>query len=315
MVTSASIIICTFNRSSSLVETLESITQLDVPVGVDWEVLVVDNNSTDDTREAVARFIQAGHKNIRYLFESKQGKAYALNHAINNAHGEILAFTDDDALLGRQWLQLILDTFSDLKPDCVGGKVVPLWLDQRPDWLTDRLLNVLAMLDLGESVHELDGKKGEMLYGVNFAFKKDFFVTHGLFNTELCSRGAGNEDHELFERLHRNGGRAIYHPGVVVRHKVFPERMKKPYFRRWHHLVGRDRAKLVTNTRLRIFGVEGYMIRNFLAFFGKYLRALFSLDREQTFYYELKVILYLSFFETRVKQFISGGLPTAGSNS
>jgi glycosyltransferase involved in cell wall biosynthesis len=314
MRTSASIIICTYNRASSLVETLETITQMDVPEGVEWEVLVVDNNSTDDTREAVARFIQAGHKDIRYLFEAKQGKAYALNHAIHNAHGEILAFTDDDALVGRQWLQLILDTFSELKPDCVGGKVVPVWLDQRPDWLTDRLLNVLAMLDLGESVHALDGKKGEMLYGVNFAFKKDFFVKHGLFNTELCSRGAGNEDHELFQRLQRSGGRAIYHPGIVVRHKVFPERMRKPYFRRWHYLVGRDRAKLVTNTSFRVFGIEGYMIRHFLALLGKYVRALFALDREQIFYYELKVILYLSFFETRMKQFAGRGLPLAGGN-
>jgi glucosyl-dolichyl phosphate glucuronosyltransferase len=300
MVTSASIIICTCNRSASLMDTLQSIGQMIVPRGIDWEVLVVDNNSTDDTAKKVEEFAKDGHITVRYLFEPKQGKANALNRGIGNALGEILVFTDDDALVDRLWLGLIIDTFNDLTPDCVGGKVLPLWLGPRPRWLTDRLLNVLAVLDFGDAVYELNEEKDEMLYGVNFAFKRDFFLRHGTFNVDLCSRGAGNEDHELFERLKRAKGKAIYHPEVVVQHKIFPERLRKSYFRRWHYLVGKDRAKLSQESRLKVFGIEGYMLRNFVTFAGRYLLSVLSLDRDSIFFYELKLVLYFSFFESRL---------------
>jgi len=306
MVTSASIIICTYNRSASLIDTLRSIREMRVREGIDWEVLVVDNNSTDDTAEKVEEFAKDCHIAVRYHFEPKQGKANALNRGISNARGEILVFTDDDALVDRHWLGFIVDTFNDLTPDCVGGKVLPLWLGARPDWLTDRLLNVLAVLDFGDDTYELNKEKDEMLYGVNFAFKRDFFLRHGTFNVDLCSRGAGNEDHEIFERLKRMKGRAIYHPEVVVEHKIFPERLNKSYFRRWHYLVGRDRAKLVKESRFKVFGIEGYMLRSFLAFVGKYLQSVVALDRNSIFYYELKLILYLSYFESRLMKPIRG---------
>jgi glucosyl-dolichyl phosphate glucuronosyltransferase len=308
MITSASIIICTYNRSASLIDTLENITRMAVPKGIEWEVLVVDNNSSDDTRRKIEDFIRKGHSNIIYLFEGNQGKAHALNHAISKATGEVLAFTDDDALLDDDWLSLIIDTFNRYNPDCVGGKVVPLWLAERPVWLKDNLLNVLAMLNYGDEMYELDWRTDQMLYGVNYALKKEFFINHGSFNTELCARGAGNEDHELFQRLRRVHGRAIYHPGIVVRHKVFPERMEKTYFRKWHFLVGKDRAKIPTDTRFRLLGIEGYMIRNFLGVVGNFFRSLAYLDRNSLFYHELKIILYLSFFETRVRRFINGQL-------
>ncbi len=309
MIATASIIICTYNRSASLIDTLESLTHMAVPKGTDWEILVVDNNSSDSTKGRVENFIRKGHSNVRYLFEGTQGKAHALNRAISEATGEVLAFTDDDALVDGDWLSLIVETFDRYNPDCVGGKVVPLWLADRPVWLTDNLLNVLAMLDYGDEIYELAWRTDQMLYGVNFAFKKEFFDNHGLFNTELCARGAGNEDHELFQRLRQAHGRAIYHPGIVVRHKVFPERMKKSYFRTWHFLVGRDRAKLRSDTRFKLLGIEGYMIRNFLGVAGKFFRSLAYLDRNSLFYHELKIILYLSFFETRVRQFMNGQLP------
>lgn len=309
MITTASIVICTYNRSASLIDTLESIARMEVPEHIDWEILVVDNNSSDCTRESIENFISNAHVNVRYLFERNPGQAHALNHAIGKAGGQVLAFTDDDALVDRHWLSLIIETFDRYNADCVGGKVAPLWLAERPVWLTDNLLNVLAMLDYGEETCELGWRTDQTLYGVNYAFTKEFFDKHGLFNSELCARGAGNADHELFQRLRRAQGRAIYNPGIFVRHKVFPERLTKAYFRKWHFMVGRDRAKLLTPTRFRLFGIEAYMIRNFLSIVGKFLWALASLDTPVLFYYQLKVILYLSFFDARARQFITGQLP------
>lgn len=307
--TSASIIICTCNRSSSLIDTLQSIVNMAVPENLVWEVIVVDNNSTDRTRQKVNEFINMGHRQIKYLFEPRQGKAYALNLAVSEARGDVLVFTDDDALVDEHWLARIIDTFHRYDADCVGGKVIPLWLSKRPDWLNNDLLNVLAMLDFGDTILEIDARSDRMLYGVNYAFKKTFFEQNGLFNTDLCSRGAGNEDHDLFQRLKKQGGRAIYHPGVLVHHKVFPERMTKRYFRKWHYLVGIDRSHIATPARLRLLGIESYMIRNFLSVAVKSILVVRNLDSAALFRTQLTMILYLSFFKARIKQCVNGRFP------
>ena len=314
MYKSASIIICTFNRSSSLIETLESIMRMKVPKHIEWEVLVVDNNSNDDTKQEVEKLINRRSTNIKYLFEKKQGKAYALNQAVGKAKGDILAFTDDDALVESSWLIKIIKTFDELNPECVGGKVVPIWLSRRPGWLSDNLLNVLAMLDYGDTVYEIKPNCNKILYGVNYAFKKTFFNKHGLFKTELCSRGAGNEDHDIFQRLQKSGGRAVYHPEILVYHKVFPERMTKYYFRKWHYLVGIDRANICTETKARFLGIEGYMVRKFLIEVPKFLYSLITLNDVSNFRNQLTLILYCSFFLTRFKQYFKGQLPTISKN-
>src|SRR5271156_2755228 len=89
-------ILCTYNRAESLAKALASIAQSTVPDSIQWEVLVVDNNSRDATRSVVEEFWWRDPSRFRYLFEPKQGKSNALNAGIQQARGEILAFTDDD---------------------------------------------------------------------------------------------------------------------------------------------------------------------------------------------------------------------------
>src|SRR5580704_11547043 len=126
-----SVVICTWNRAESLQKTLESIESCRVPDGTDWEVLIVDNNSTDATSVICQSFVQTNPERYRYFLERKQGKSFALNTAIENARGEVIAFTDDDVLVGVDWLSALLSAFED--NDCVGvaGKIVPVWNSQK----------------------------------------------------------------------------------------------------------------------------------------------------------------------------------------
>lgn len=297
-----SVIVCTHNRSKSILDTLQSLNEMDVPDEVNWEVLIVDNNSSDDTRIVVNKFIEDGHPYFKYIFEPNQGKTYALNHGINKAKGEMLAFTDDDAIVDKYWLKMIVETFKKYDADCVGGKVMPIWLGARPEWLTDQLLNVLAILDLGDSVYEFDWKSYDyMLFGVNFAFKKDFFLKNGLFNVKLGSIG---EDQEMFGRLSAIKGKAVYHPKIIVNHKITPERLQKSYFRKWHYVRGVVWTKLNFKSRFRILGIPGYMISKLLLTLKNYLWSIITFNKHLIFFYELKLIFYFVFCKNKIKESI-----------
>src|SRR5580704_1493640 len=99
------VILCTHNRCRSLAKALESVAASQLSTSTDWEVLVVDNNSSDQTREAVETYCRRYPVRFRYVFEPQPGKSYALNSGIREALGEILAFMDDDVTVEPTWLQ------------------------------------------------------------------------------------------------------------------------------------------------------------------------------------------------------------------
>jgi glucosyl-dolichyl phosphate glucuronosyltransferase len=107
------VVICTYNRCKSLAKTLKSVAVSELPESVEWEVLVVDNNSKDQTRAVVEEFCQRYPKRFRYLFEPQQGKSQALSASIRAAHGEILAFTDDDVIVEPAWLSSLTAPLRD----------------------------------------------------------------------------------------------------------------------------------------------------------------------------------------------------------
>lgn len=303
MTTRISVIVCTFNRCSSLVDTLESLNAMEVPSHIDWDILVVDNNSTDQTRACVEA---AGRKSpvpVTYLLERKPGLSHARNLGIASTDKDFIAFTDDDVLVNRDWLKTIVDTFQAHHADCVGGKIIPRWSENRPPWLGDNLLNVLAMLDYGDTLFEFEPARDQrILFGANFAFRRQSLIQTGAFNVNLGKTGdfGGGEDKEMFEKLRFSGGKAVYNPAIVVLHKVFPDRLKKTYFRKWHYAAGKDRARQEKNSRFTVLGIEAHL----LVGFGKAALALVrSLVRgrwDRVFSHELQCILYLSVFKHKV---------------
>jgi glycosyltransferase involved in cell wall biosynthesis len=302
----ASVIICSRNRIHSLLDTLDSLLAMDLPAGTDWELIVVDNASTDNTADMVRAWGSRTHAPVVVLEEPRPGKAYALNLGLSVAKGQLLLFTDDDAVIDRMWFRAIEAAFTASGADCVGGRVVPLWLGPRPAWLNDSWLNVLAMLDLGPEPRDL---ATELLYGVNYAFRREVFAQLGTFNTKLCARGAGTEDTELIDRLRDAGGRLHYDPRIVVEHKVFPERTTRAYFRRWYRLNGYDRAEVRSPDCRSVLGLERYMLRNFARAAGRLVAATVHLDREEMFREELLCRLYLGYARVRLAQYCTGRIP------
>jgi glucosyl-dolichyl phosphate glucuronosyltransferase len=298
-VTRASVILCTRNRADQLSEALDALGAMQVPPDVDWEVLVIDNGSGDATRETVQAFIANGHPRFRYVYEPEPGKTYALNLGIEEARGDILAFTDDDALVEANWLTAILASMEKHSADGVGGKVLPIWDAPRPAWLRDRFLNVLAILDLGDRAFALDWKNPPlMLFGVNVAFRRSVFVRLGLFNTVLGSRG---EEQELFDRLAVHNARVVYEPSMIVRHHIAASRLTKEYYREWYRASGRARAKLDPGQVRTMCGIPLFSIRNAISTVGRFVMAGLSGQRDAALSEYLTLNLYATFFFDRLR--------------
>lgn len=238
-----SVILCTYNRCQSLAKALGSVALSTLPESVDWEVLVVDNNSRDQTREVVEDFCRRYPGHIRYLFEPRQGKSYALNAGIREARGDILAFVDDDATAEPGWLQNLTAALQDGEWAGAGGRIFPAQTSSLPDWLAPdgpySMLGVLcAHFDLGDTPCELN----QPPYGTNMAFRKKVFEKHGGFRTDL-GPGPGNElrneDTEFGRRLLAAGERLRYEPSAIVYHPVPEKRIEKDFFLAWWFDWGR----------------------------------------------------------------------------
>src|SRR4051794_692575 len=129
------VVICTWNRAALLDQTLTRMAELHIPPGMTWEVLVVNNNCTDQTDQVVRA--HEGRLPLVLCHEPRPGKVYALNHALARAEGRFLLFTDDDVLAEPDWVVETLKGFDDFQADMVFGKVVPWWETAPPPWYSE----------------------------------------------------------------------------------------------------------------------------------------------------------------------------------
>ena len=313
-----SIIIPTYNRADELRETIRSIARL--AVQGDWELLVVDNNSTDRTRAVVEAEVAAFPATLRYIFEPEQGRYAAINRGIREARGKIVATTDDDARVEPDWLTRAAAGLERLGCDYVGGRVLPLWKGPRPSWLPHRPgphWAVLALQDHGDSVREFGVAGVPWPLGINTATRREAFERTDLFDNRL-GRKAGTlrnqAQREWHLRARAAGLRGFYLPDMVVHHVVEPERLRKNYFRRWYYWHGISRAILFTklgvdmdspdNSRHdfskipQIAGVPRYMYRTLAVHVRELVFALLRRDVVAAFQHEL----WLCFFAGVLKQ-------------
>lgn len=264
----ATVIVCTYNRCESLAETLAAIARQRVPASFRWELLVVDNNSRDATRDTVERFI-AAHPALpaRYLFESRQGLSHARNRGIAEARGEFVVFTDDDVLPAEDWLHVLVGSMRELGSSGAGGYIAPLWQADPPAWLTERFYGFLAVKTDEDGPREVD-KAEDMPFGANLAFRRAAFDAVGLFDTSLGRKGAvlaGGEEIDILLRIVRSGGQVHYIPAARVRHKVEAFRTTKAYLRRWRYDCSRNEGKTLGVAGSRhLFGVPPYLLAQLL---------------------------------------------------
>lgn len=232
---SVSVIICTWNRCELLSEMLETLRWQRLPTQHEIEILVVDNNSSDQTACMVQDMAASWPLGtLRYLREGKQGKQFALNLALRSAVGDILAFTDDDVLLPNDWVANILELFSDPKVELAGGKTLLLWPDgSAPTWFRPSMLAVVAGVDLGNE--RLRSPPAEYApAGTNLIARRSLFDRIGFFS-EMHYR---HMDYEFGIRAQRSGAVIEYDPALVVRTRVPEDILNKRYLRRWYFKLG-----------------------------------------------------------------------------
>jgi glucosyl-dolichyl phosphate glucuronosyltransferase len=231
------VILCTFNRCQYLEQALESLARSILPDSVDWEVLVVDNNSNDRTPEVFQRLCRRYPGRFRYLFEGHPGKSAALNAGIREARGGVLAFTDDDVKVEPTWLQNLTAALADGECVGVGGRILPEKTFSPPQWIP--VMDRYALGPLAVFTPDLEaGPLTESPVGANMAFEKRAFEKYGGFRLDLGPNPAGSspqksEDSEFGQRLLTAGERLRYVPSAVVYHSVPPHRVKKKYFLAW----------------------------------------------------------------------------------
>jgi glycosyltransferase involved in cell wall biosynthesis len=239
----ASVIIPTFNRAACLTTCLAALAAQTTDPAT-FEIIVVDNNSSDNTREATLEFARL-HPTlcIRYVPEARQGLSYARNCGIAAARGQILCFLDDDAPPLPEWLAALKQGFLNPTVGCVGG---PAILDyqgrERPPWLRADLQGLLGGYGLPYVEPTTVSEIPEFPFGCNVAFRRNIFDEVGFFRVDLDRSGnqllAAGET-ELIGRVHRAGWKVMYLPQVQVRHLVVPERLEKKYI----YEIGRGLAR------------------------------------------------------------------------
>jgi len=294
-----SVIVCTHNRSKELRRLLESLEVQKVDANSCWEVIIVDNNSSDDTRPVVERFADHSRLNLDYLLEKRQGKSHALNRGVSAARAPILAFTDDDVIADPWWVTEMLAATQAYDNNCFGGAVVAAWPDSAPRWL----LKPHPRSPVGSAIvaHDLGPQprfytfRDDPPVGANLFFRRAVFDKYGGFRADLGpgsgARFAYGEDSEFCYRLMKAGEKILYLPQAKVFHPVDRRRMEKSYLRRWYFGNGRATVRMdgIPEGVKTCFKVPRYLLRKLGVGYLKYLGALLKEGREASFFYQLHV--------------------------
>ncbi len=307
-----SVVISTYNRAEVLPHALDSLLQQG-PAGLRYEIVIVDNNSTDSTRAVVESFIARGCRNLSYLFEPRQGVAYGRNTGILASKAPIIAFTDDDVTVGPDWIATLKRTLDEHpEADCVGGRVLPRWSRALPSWLSREHWAPLALLDYGDTPFYVTASKRLCLITANAAFRTAVLKRIGMFSPHVQSfkREVATEDHELLLRLWRAGGQGLYAPTLVVTSDVASERFGKGYHRRWHRRHGRFSAIMhdegMEGTQFgHWLGVPGWIYREALEGGARCFGSLLRGDPDRAFLHETRLRFALGFIGARWREGLS----------
>ena len=219
------IIVCTYNRASLLEKTLQAL--LAQKTNAEYEIVVIDNNSTDRTKEAVKKVAHNAEIPVRYYIEKEQGISSARNRGAQEARGEYIAYIDDDAIASENWLREIINSFENTepKPACCVGKVELQWEQGRSKWFPQEHETLLGQYDFGNTLKFLG--PDDYLVTMNVAFQKESFLKIGEFRTYLGRKGnclLSGEDNNMYQRFYSAGALIYYNPNQLIYHLVPKER-------------------------------------------------------------------------------------------
>jgi glycosyltransferase involved in cell wall biosynthesis len=315
-----SVVIPTYNRAALLAQTLERLAFLAPATVRTWEVVVVDNNCSDETPAVVKRLASAFPVRLRHVFEGRQGRSHALNTGILAAAADVLAFIDDDVVVSDRWLDEaaapLLAGTSGI--DYTGGPVQPLWEAPRPAWLADDkgdLWGTIAILNYGPEPFVFEDRRRVPL-GANMAVRRDLVDRIGGFSPRLGRAGSnlmGQEVPEFLARARAAGARGLYVPAMVVDHHVPAGRLTKRYFRRWWFGKGMARAEMdrlqpidecgIDHANVRhVRGVPLFMFHDALATACGWIGSAIRVDRQEQFRHEMMLCYYAGYASARQRE-------------
>ena len=242
-----SIITPTLNRAKFLKWAINSFVAQDFPPG-QFEIIVVDNGSTDATRQEVEAIIAAGQSHaIRYVYEPEPGLLSGRHRGAQEAKGDILVFTDDDTEATPKWLAAITTAFEDPTVHLVGGPSLPKFETMPPTWMSPYFsldgehlsCGTLSLIDLGNNILEIDPCQ---VYGLNYAIRKTTLFEVGGFNPDCIPKHLqhfqGDGETGLSIKIREKGYKSIYHPGAMVYHLIPSSRLTVKYFEKWYFYWG-----------------------------------------------------------------------------
>ena len=308
---SVSVVITTRNRAGLLSSALERV--LNQKAGsIDYEVVVVDNNSGDNTWEVLGTF-QQHHPNLRRVREERTGISYGRNAGLAAARAPIIAFTDDDICVPDTWLQTIKSALDEHpEVDYVGGKVIPEWKAEPPKWLTREHWWPVVLIDWGERQFYVGADNPICLPTANAAFRKSVFDVVGLFNPEF----SGREDHELLVRLWQKGRIGLYEPRLVTFTEIQQDRLTKSYHRKWNFKTGKfnsmsgladqmgpdGKLSEVKASTFKVMGVPPYIYRLLLTETALRIRGLMSDPEHIALQHENHICYLLGYISQRYRE-------------
>ena len=307
-----SVVVPTYNRSQLLERALLSL--FSQQTDLSFEIIVVDNNSSDATTDTVESLIAKSPVPLRLIHEPRQGNAYARNTGIEQAHAPIVAFLDDDVVADENWVSTIKATF-DRAPQIsfVGGRILPHWEGDPPSWLTPAHWAPLALLDYGSEEKMIAGSTPSGLLTANIAIRTSVFDDVGRFSPALqrVKGGIGSmEDHEFLLRMCRGGKTGLYVPELITRTPVDPERISKSYHRRWHQGHGRFYAIMRDpeweRSSFKLVGVPGHLYREMAMNAVLWCARILSGNTDAAFESECNLRFFHGFFSERRKKSSSG---------
>lgn len=295
-----SVVIATRNRRALLAQTLDALARQTWPSDR-FEIVIADNGSTDDTRAVIERAAATpGATSIRYLLVATPGKSHAINAALREARGDLLALTDDDVLPEPNWIERLAAALTETNADFAAGRILPRWESSPPAWMSSALYGVLAVPDNGETRLRIGGgaRADVIPIGANMAVRAAVVRHVGGLRPDLGKLEGTlrtGEDHEFFLRMLHAGYRGVYEPTALVHHWVPDERLERGYFRRWLYQNGRDVARLeadYTHGIRRFLGVPRYLWRSAAADIVNVARAALTGDRRVRFASLLRIVWF-----------------------
>ncbi len=244
-----SIIICSYNRDDVLADNIHSFIKDKTDPNV-YEIVVVDNNSTDNTESLMQSIIaeNPGYQ-IKYIKELNQGASHARNRGIRDTKAPLVAFADDDVIAGENLIAEWLNFFEEY-PDAVGlgGRIKVQFDAPRPKWMPEILMTLFGKHYYGKKEKKYTGS--QYPYSGNTVYKRSILDKSGLFNTEMGRKGGsldGGEEKELFFRIAAINDRVYYVPQAYLWHRVGEKRLTQEYVKGQAVGIGKSIAIMLNN--------------------------------------------------------------------